>query len=89
MCRDRYDRVKAVQKTGESVRNTWHKTDWNKVAEDPATVKLPYEDWIHQFDAERHAEEVFDDILKRVTEPQVMDEAPLLPKEPEAVTVGG
>lgn len=61
----RYERVKAVQKTGETTRDLWHKTDWNKVKEDPASIALPREDWIHFHDAEVHAEEVFDDIFKK------------------------
>lgn len=61
----RYERVKAVQKTGETTRDMWHKTDWNKVREDPASVALPREDWIHFHDAETHAEEVFDDIFRK------------------------
>lgn len=43
----------------------WHKTDWNKVREDPASVALPREDWIHFHDAEAHAESVFDEIFQK------------------------
>ncbi len=60
----RYERVKAVQKTGESTRDMWHKTDWSKVRDDPSSIALPREDWIHTFDAEKHAEEVFDEIFQ-------------------------
>ena len=60
----RYERVKAVQKTSESTRDMWHKTDWSKVKDDPGSIALPREDWIHQFDAEKHAEEVFDEIYQ-------------------------
>ena len=63
MCR--YGRVKAVQKTGETTRDMWHKTDWNKVREDPKTIAMPRDDWIHLHDAETHAETVFDEIFKR------------------------
>ena len=62
----RYDRVKAVQKTGETTRDMWHKADWDKVAEDPKSVQMPREDWIFMHDAEKHAEDVFEDTLKRV-----------------------
>lgn len=41
----------------------WHKTDWDKAREDPASVALPREDWIHLHDAEMHAEAVFDKIF--------------------------
>jgi 2-polyprenyl-6-methoxyphenol hydroxylase-like FAD-dependent oxidoreductase len=61
----RYDRVKAVQKTGETTRDMWHKADWEKVKKDPKSIELPREDWIFSFDAERHAEEVFDEVAKK------------------------
>lgn len=61
----RYERVKAVQKTGETTRDTWHTTDWNKAKEDPASLALPKEDWIHNHDAGTHAETVFDEIFKK------------------------
>ncbi|KAK0629410.1 hypothetical protein B0T17DRAFT_589201 [Bombardia bombarda] len=64
----RYERVKLVQKSGEHNRDRWHKTDWAKVSEDPKSIGFPREEWIHLFDAEKHAEEVFDDALKRATE---------------------
>jgi 2-polyprenyl-6-methoxyphenol hydroxylase-like FAD-dependent oxidoreductase len=64
----RYERVRAVQKTGESTRDMWHKTDWAKVKEDPSSIALPREDWIHFHDAEPHAEEVFEELFKRHTE---------------------
>ena len=39
----------------------WHKADWDKVKENPESVQFPREDWIHLFDAEKHAEEVFEE----------------------------
>lgn len=62
----RYERVKAVQKTGETTRDMWHKADWDKVKEDPKSVQMPREDWIFEHDAELHAEEVFDKVLAEV-----------------------
>ena len=62
----RYDRVKAVQKTGETTRDMWHKADWDKVKKNPESVQFPREDWIHQFDAELHTEEVFDENIVQV-----------------------
>ncbi|KAF9878321.1 hypothetical protein CkaCkLH20_04359 [Colletotrichum karsti] len=59
----RYDRVRAVQQTGLSTRELWHKTDWAKVKENPESIALPREDWILEFDAEKHAEENFDKLL--------------------------
>lgn len=59
----RYDRVRAVQKTGVSTREMWHKTDWEKVKKDPTTIALPREDWILEFDAEKHAEETYERVV--------------------------
>lgn len=63
----RYDRVRAVQKTGESTRDLWHKTDWDKVKKDPSSIGFPREDWIHGFDAEQYAEENFNTALWETT----------------------
>lgn len=63
----RYERVRAVQKTGETTRDMWHKTDWAKVKEDPTSIGFPRDDWIHTFDAEKNAEEQFDAALAKVT----------------------
>lgn len=63
----RYERVRAVQKTGESTRDMWHHADWDKVKDDPSSIRLPREDWILKFDAEKHAEEVFDETIQKFT----------------------
>ncbi|KAJ5668922.1 hypothetical protein N7462_009992 [Penicillium macrosclerotiorum] len=62
----RYERVRAVQKTGETTRDMWHKADWEKVAKDPKSIQLPREDWIFHFDAEKDAEETFDKVFQRI-----------------------
>ncbi|KAI1101677.1 FAD/NAD(P)-binding domain-containing protein [Jackrogersella minutella] len=62
----RYDRVRKVQKTGETTREMWHKTDWEKVKGDPQSIKLPREDWILGFDAEKNAEELYEDVAKEL-----------------------
>ncbi|KAJ5752165.1 hypothetical protein N7520_009082 [Penicillium odoratum] len=62
----RYERVKAVQKTGETTRDMWHKADWDQVKKDPTLIQLPQEDWIFQFDAENNARESFGSALQRV-----------------------
>lgn len=54
----RYERVKAVQKTGEAVRDMWHKADWDKVAEDPTLIEMPREEWIFGHDAYAYAEKM-------------------------------
>lgn len=53
-----------MQKTGETTRDLWHKTDWKKVKEDPKTIAFPREGWILDFDAEQYAEDNFDTVLK-------------------------
>ena len=63
----RYDRVRAVQKTGESTRDLWHKTDWDKVKKDPSSIGFPRENWIHGFDAEQYAEDNFNTALGEAT----------------------
>lgn len=64
----RYERVKAVQKTGETTRDMWHKADWDQVKKNPASIQLPREDWIFRFDAESNARESFESALQRVQE---------------------
>lgn len=59
----RYDRVRATQKTGESTRDMWHKTDWAKVKENPDLIKFPRQEWIFDFDAEKNAEETYDQVV--------------------------
>ncbi|KAL6414227.1 salicylate hydroxylase [Ilyonectria robusta] len=65
----RYDRVRAVQKTGETTRDLWHSTNWSKVKENPESIGFPREDWIHKFDGEKYAEEMFEGIFKSYVEP--------------------
>jgi hypothetical protein len=47
----------------------WHKTDWKKVRSDPKSISLPREEWIHGFDAEKHAEDQFQEAFEAVTKP--------------------
>ncbi|KAK0640555.1 hypothetical protein B0T16DRAFT_430723 [Cercophora newfieldiana] len=85
----RYDRVRLVQKTGEETRDRWHKTDWAKVAKDPESISFRREDWIHQHDAEKVAEDTFDEAFKKVTGKEVEGSAPavLPPTTATAVAV--
>ena len=76
-----------MQKTGETTRDRWHKTDWEKVAKDPKSVAFPREDWIHHHDAEKHAEDMFDETFKKVTQPELFENVKLLPVGPIAVAV--
>jgi len=61
----RYDRVKAVQKTGETTRDRWHKADWDEVKKDPKKVELPREDWIFMYDAEKDTEDRYEEVSKK------------------------
>lgn len=79
---NRYDRVRTVQKTGETTRDRWHKTDWAKVAEDPKSISFPREEWIHKFDAEKHAEDTFDEIFNKVAQPESAEGNTTLPSGP-------
>ncbi|KAI0399725.1 hypothetical protein F4802DRAFT_620860 [Xylaria palmicola] len=63
----RYDRVRATQKTGESTRDMWHKTDWAKVKENPEIIQFPRQDWIFDFDTEKNAEEMYDEVVKELS----------------------
>lgn len=69
--------MKAVQKTGETTRDMWHKTDWGKVKDDPSSIGFPREDWIHQFDAEKHAEETFDEVFAKYAQKAADGGAPV------------
>ncbi|KAI0427721.1 hypothetical protein F5Y09DRAFT_333165 [Xylaria sp. FL1042] len=64
----RYNRVRATQKTGESTRDMWHKTDWEKVKKNPEIIQFPRQDWIFDFDAEKTAEEKYDKVVKELSE---------------------
>lgn len=64
--RIRYDRVRKVQKTGETTRDRWHKADWDAVKKDPSTVHIPREDWILKFDVEKFAEENYEKVAQEV-----------------------
>ena len=64
----RYERVKEVQKTGESTRDMWHKADWDAVKRDPSSVHFPRQDWIFGHDAENHAEGVYEEVVKGLAE---------------------
>lgn len=59
--RIRYERVKAVQKTGETTRDMWHKVDWEAVKKDPSSVEFPRQEWVLEHDAEKYAEEHYEE----------------------------
>jgi len=55
----RYPRVLATQRTGVTNRDAWHKADFDLVRENPESVKLPRQDWVLNFDCEKHAYDVY------------------------------
>ena len=59
--RIRYDRVRRIQKTGESTRDRWHKADWDAVKKDPSR-----EDWILKHDPAKYADENFDRLAEEI-----------------------
>ena len=62
----RYDRVCKVQKTGETTRDKWHKTDWDAVKTNPKLLEFPREEWIFGHDAEKHVTEVFEQVVREL-----------------------
>lgn len=61
-----YERVKAVQKTGETRRDMWHEVDWEAVKKNSEIVQFPRMDWIMEHDVEKHAEEVYEEAVREV-----------------------
>ncbi|PVH96738.1 FAD/NAD(P)-binding domain-containing protein, partial [Periconia macrospinosa] len=62
----RYDRVLAIQRTGITNRDQWHKADFDEVRKNPEIVKLPRHEWILNFDAQQHAYDVYDETVKEL-----------------------
>jgi 2-polyprenyl-6-methoxyphenol hydroxylase-like FAD-dependent oxidoreductase len=62
----RYERVHRAQMTGVTTREQWHKADWDKIWKDVKSLHLKREAWLLDFDAETHAYEVIDDVLKKL-----------------------
>ena len=52
----RYQRVRYAQILGEDTRNRWHRA---RPSDRGSAVELPRPEWLLDFDAERHAYEVF------------------------------
>ncbi len=61
----RYQRVRRAQVTGETTRDMWHNAD---VGARGAAVELPRPEWLLGFDAERHAYEVYEGIVRLIQE---------------------
>lgn len=59
----RYERVCKAQKTGETTRDQWHKADFEQVRKNPQILKLQRDPWLLDFDSERHAYEVYDQVV--------------------------
>ena len=63
----RYDRVRTAQKTGETTRDKWHKADFDRIKENPESLKLKREAWLLNHDAEKHAYDVFANTVASLT----------------------
>jgi 2-polyprenyl-6-methoxyphenol hydroxylase-like FAD-dependent oxidoreductase len=61
--RIRYARVLQAQKTGVSTRDQWHKADFENIKKNPEILKLKREPWLLNFDAEKHAYEVYENTV--------------------------
>lgn len=70
--RIRYDRVRRVQKTGESTRDMWHKADWDAVKKDPTKVQLPRDDWILKHHCRQYAEDNFNRVAEEIREGRLL-----------------
>ena len=64
--RMRYERVRKAQETGVATRDQWHKADFDKVKDDPDSMKLKREGWLLNHDAEAHAYDAFEGTLKEI-----------------------
>lgn len=63
----RYERVRQAQKTGETTRDTWHKADFEAIKANPEALRLKREKWLLLFDSEKHAYEVFDEVVREMS----------------------
>jgi 2-polyprenyl-6-methoxyphenol hydroxylase-like FAD-dependent oxidoreductase len=68
----RYERVHRAQMTGVTTREQWHKADWDKIWKDPTLLHLKRDPWLLDFDAETHAYEVIDDVLRKLDDDAVV-----------------
>ncbi|KAI0312111.1 monooxygenase [Amylostereum chailletii] len=59
----RYQRVRRTQILGETTRNKWHRASPTESGE---SLDLPFPEWLLDFDAERHAYEVYQGIAARI-----------------------
>jgi hypothetical protein len=66
----------------------WHKADWDKVKQNPESVQFPREDWIHMHDAEKHAEDVFNEEYAAVKKGELY-ETVAVPTVPAKLVSGG
>ncbi|KAF2237760.1 FAD/NAD(P)-binding domain-containing protein [Viridothelium virens] len=64
--RMRYERVKKAQETGVSTRDTWHKADFDRVRQNPESIKLKREAWLLDHDAEKHAHDQFETTVAQI-----------------------
>ncbi|CAN8095648.1 unnamed protein product [Discula destructiva] len=65
----RYDRVHKIQATGVTVRENWHKADWDRIWQDPKLLHIQREEWILNFDAEKHVYSEYEKVATDVRSP--------------------
>lgn len=62
----RMERVKSAQKTGVEVMELWHAADWEKVKQNPESMKLPRDDWLLLHDCEKWTRGIWDEALEEL-----------------------
>ncbi|KAH8149816.1 uncharacterized protein LAJ45_05968 [Morchella importuna] len=63
----RYERVKSAQKTGEDLRDKWHKCDYKTVHLNPESIRMPREDWLIKHDSERFVRRMWGSVAAELT----------------------
>ncbi len=56
----RHARASLAQKMGLETREAWHKTDFDRVKDEPDTVSMPNPDWLFSHRPQNYAYEEFD-----------------------------
>ncbi|KAI1623917.1 hypothetical protein EDD37DRAFT_658281 [Exophiala viscosa] len=64
----RYERVTLSQRIGFETRHRFHKTKWEKLAEDPSAVNMPQPAWQYSHDPVQYAAEKLDEAVADVLE---------------------
>ncbi|KDQ56254.1 hypothetical protein JAAARDRAFT_158238 [Jaapia argillacea MUCL 33604] len=62
----RYARCRKAQLLGEETRDMWHKADFDKIKENPDSIKLKRDDWLFLFDVEKDAYERYEEVAREL-----------------------